>query len=164
MKTFIDFYKKFLKHHKEVWEWRFTLISVDFLEKGRVLWFQSLFSEFTLCYKIRNRLLGQVYHFSLLICYPYSFISSGMGLRHQGLYVLCANLEKACFFSSKMLWNDYEMKVWNELCGSFNKFEKLSTCLQQVLFYITFFFFFFKFCVGLGEDFYKLLICYDAPL
>ena len=43
-----------------------------FLEKGRVLWFQSLFREFTLSYKIRIRLLGQVYHFSLLICYPYS--------------------------------------------------------------------------------------------
>ena len=41
-------------------------------EKGRVLWFQSLFREFTLCYKIRNRFLSRVYHFSLLICYPYS--------------------------------------------------------------------------------------------
>ena len=49
---------------------------MDFLEKGRVLWFQSLFREFTLCYKIRNRLLGQVYHFSFLIWYPYSFIPS----------------------------------------------------------------------------------------
>ena len=48
--------------------------SVDFLEKGRVLWCQSLFREFTLCYKIRIRLLGQVYHFDLLICHPYSFI------------------------------------------------------------------------------------------
>ena len=45
---------------------------MDFLEKGWVLWFQSLFREFTLCYKIRNRFLGRVYHFSLLICYPYS--------------------------------------------------------------------------------------------
>ena len=47
---------------------------MDFFEKGRVLWFQTLFREFNLCYKIRNRLLGQVYHFSLLICYPYSLI------------------------------------------------------------------------------------------
>ena len=46
---------------------------MDFLVKGRVLWFQSLFREFTLTYKIRIRLLSRVYHFSLLICYPYSF-------------------------------------------------------------------------------------------
>ena len=44
-----------------------------YFEKGRVLWFQSLFREFTVSYKIRIRLLGHVYHFSLLICYPYSF-------------------------------------------------------------------------------------------
>ena len=47
---------------------------MDFLGKGRVLWFQSLFREFTLTYKIRIRLLSRVYHFSLLICYPYSSV------------------------------------------------------------------------------------------
>ena len=31
----------------------------------------------TLCYKIRNRFLGRVYHFSLLICYSYSYLSIG---------------------------------------------------------------------------------------
>ena len=45
---------------------------MDFLKKGRVVLFESLFREFTVSYKIRIRLLGQVYHFSLLICYPYS--------------------------------------------------------------------------------------------
>ena len=47
---------------------------MDFLEKGRMLWFQLLVREFTLFCAMRSRLLGQVYHFSLLICYPYSFI------------------------------------------------------------------------------------------
>ena len=35
---------------------------------------QSLFRKFTLSYKIRIRLLGQVYHLSFLICYPYSLL------------------------------------------------------------------------------------------
>ena len=38
-----------------------------------VLWFHSLYREFSLSYKIRFRLLGQVYHFSLLICYSYLY-------------------------------------------------------------------------------------------
>ena len=36
----------------------FWSLICDFLERGRVLWFQPLFREFTLCYKIRIRLLG----------------------------------------------------------------------------------------------------------
>ena len=51
---------------------------MHFLEKGRVLWFQSPFREFTLCCKIRIRLLGQVYHFSLVNCYAYSLIQEKM--------------------------------------------------------------------------------------
>ena len=31
----------------------------------------SLESDHAICYKIRIRLLSQVYHFNLLICYPY---------------------------------------------------------------------------------------------
>ena len=34
--------------------------------------------EFTLCCKIRIRLVGQVYSFSLLICYPYSSLLTGL--------------------------------------------------------------------------------------
>ena len=45
-----------------------------FLGKGRVLWFQLLFREFILWSKIRIRLLAQIYCFSLLICYSYSFL------------------------------------------------------------------------------------------
>ena len=55
---------------------------MDFLGKGRVLWFQSHFREFTLFNTIRIRLLDQVYHFSLLICCPYSSHEvTALGLR-----------------------------------------------------------------------------------
>ena len=61
---------------------------ITLTSKGRVFWFQSLFREFTQCYKIRNRLLGQVYHFSLLICYPYSFMASQPGLQTIAIHIL----------------------------------------------------------------------------
>ena len=63
---------------------------MNFLEKGGVLWFQSVFREFTLCYKIRNRFLGQVYHFSLLICYPYScaYVNSCISTNYYWLILL----------------------------------------------------------------------------
>ena len=47
--------------------------SVDYLGKGRVFWFQSLF-RVCLPYSLHIfRHLGRVYHFSLLICYPCSW-------------------------------------------------------------------------------------------
>ena len=52
-------------------------------KKGRVLWFKSFFSEFTLFYTIRIRLLCQGYHFSLLICYSYLFIFSILHYLHS---------------------------------------------------------------------------------
>ena len=55
--------------------------------------------EFTLCYKIRKRLLGQVYHFSLLICYPYSF--SAIDLLIPGRSTL---ISLACRSRSLQIW------------------------------------------------------------
>ena len=89
---------------------------MDFLEKGRVLWFQSLFREFTLCYKIRIRLLGWVCHISLLICYPYSFIN----IEKICKYLNYANPRTAgggqfdprpCGFS-KTVYSKERMKPW----------------------------------------------------
>ena len=45
---------------------------VDFLGKQSVLWFESLFRVSTFALHIIIRLLGWVYNFILLICYPWS--------------------------------------------------------------------------------------------
>ena len=84
---------------------------MEFCEKGRVLWFQSLFREFTLCCKIRIGLLGEVYHFSLLICYPSSFIHQQHIIKNE---------------SDATIIDRNEKKVWSEwltLSGCPEKFD-----------------------------------------
>ena len=81
---------------------------MDFFEKARVHWFQSLFREFTLRYKIRNRLLSQIYHFSLLICYPYSFI-----LQHFSYYILYYFWYYTLYYA----WNSSKLIPYMVLCA-----------------------------------------------
>ena len=45
----------------------------NFMKKGEYFDFNYLLGSLP-CLYTRIRLLGQVYHFSQLICYPYSFI------------------------------------------------------------------------------------------
>ena len=59
------------------------------LEKGKVFWFQSLFRVY-LPYSIYIiRLLGRVYHFSLLICYPCSII-----LMYISIHIIVQNVSE----------------------------------------------------------------------
>ena len=50
------------------------------LKKGERLDFNHPLGNLPLFYTIRIRLLGQVYHFSLLLCYPYSFLFHALRL------------------------------------------------------------------------------------
>ena len=60
---------------------------MDYLEKGRLSWFQSLF-RVCLPYSLNIfRRLVQVYRFSLLICYP----CSSQTYRHINIYIWILN-------------------------------------------------------------------------
>ena len=93
---------------------------MDFLEKGRVIWFQSLFRELTLCYKIRNRFLGRVDHLSLLICYPYSVdfnLIEYLLLDRQGGNTNNTLMLGLCFLTQRKQKNNLINSWWKENSG-----------------------------------------------
>ena len=79
--------------------------SVDYLGKGRVFWFQSLF-RVCLPYSLHIfRHLGRVYHFSFLICYP------------------CSSHSKTSKIAAAMSphWAHYTMFILNIICPYYLK-------------------------------------------
>ena len=86
--------------------------SVNFLEKGRVLWFQSLFREFTLCYKIRIRFPGQVYYSAFWFVTPvHSLIKSSITLLYFDQFLL--------------IWGSFVTFEWNSISVDFYTMNKV---------------------------------------
>ena len=78
----------------------------------------AFIGENMVCYKIRNRLLGQVYNFSLLICYLYSFIycKSSVETLTTGFWQLMLNI--LCKDVHSQLWACQTVGTSNYQCSS----------------------------------------------